>query len=205
MAKKKLAKLPARSAKKSALKPVSGPSKQRVNQMSPGLHCHLVLSLLAIMPFGKALLKKIKSFDVHDHPDDSHPDVIALLLAQPLDEVSLAKVIRLESLPDTSIALVTGYFDGEADLFAPKSLDELLLLPNLEELCWPTAMPSPPLDVKPLLALKKLKRVELRPTAHAVRNGKYGLQKNTEAIAALLAVGFTQKSASVDRVVLTRI
>src|SRR6185312_7976626 len=114
-------------------------------KLSSGLHRHLVMALRT-----PALTKKLQVLDLEDTPGEPHPDALEVLDAVVLTPAQLAKVKTLQSLSMEDVSLVVDSFDGDADPFGPDSLDELALLPNLEELRWASAMPPPPVDPKAL-------------------------------------------------------
>ncbi len=170
-------------AAKRTKKPTAAPT------LSPDFHRHLVLACRKTQPYGKALVKALKALDL-DEAAIVDEAAAALLDAVELTPAMLASVTRLSTLDLDGIHLVTAQFDGEEDLFKPASLDELLLLPNLEQLCWPTGMPPPPIDPTPLLRLEKLQRVELAEFDFTIHNSRYGRYENTKAIDALEAARF---------------
>jgi hypothetical protein len=120
---------------------------------------------------------------------------MALLDAVALTPQALATVTVLCGVALEDINAVISHWDGESDPFSLQSLDELRLLPNLEELRWAWAMPKPPLDAAPLLALPRLRHVELWDGDYVWTGKRTALLSNKKAIAALEAAGFVRAAS----------
>jgi hypothetical protein len=150
----------------------------------------LVMLLRHSEPFGRALTRKLKALDPYDDSEEREAAALALVDAVQLPPELLAKVTELTSASVEDINLVYPYWDGESDPFPLASLSELLALPNLERLANPSALPDPPLDARPLLALSRLRHVEMWESHYCYRGSQYGLWTNKKAIALLESAGF---------------
>lgn len=170
--------------------------------LSVGFRRHLALQLIETAPFGPRLKKSLLAIDLYE--EDGEETALELLDSVEFSNALLAKVKKLESLDFERVGLVRSQVDGEEDPFVPESLEELKALPNLEVLNWATAMPKPPLDVTPLLALKKLRHVELWAEDYVQQKSRRALLKNTRAAQQLEAAGFTRQPDSTGRLVFVR-
>lgn len=158
--------------------------------LSTNLHRCLVMLLRHTEPFGAALTRKLKALDPHEDSDEREAAALALVDAVHLSPELLASITELTAVDVDDINLLWPYWDGESDPFPLHSLSELLALANLERLANASALPDPPLDARPLLALPRLRHVEMWDSSFVYRGSQYGQWTNNKARALLEAAGF---------------
>lgn len=173
------------AARKPAAKTAAGPTA-----LSASLRCHLVMTLRHTEPFGAALTRALEALDPYEDSEEREAAALALVDAVPLPPELLNKVTEFAPSELEDITLLWPYWDGESDPFALDSLAELLALPNLERLANASALPDPPLDAGPLLALPRLRHVEMWDSSYCYNGSRYALWTNKKARAQLEAAGF---------------